>query len=173
MGSSDNLISKEEFITLVHNNQYFQEYSSSLISEEPMLINPALDEDNNQIGYVAQYEIRYGHDKSDEVKFSSLLTLIYIHETKTIESYILDYSRIYEKKIYVHNLNSGISEAHSVDGIEVFDEFLDQVQEDLEEYKQEIEEQSALVGEGDIVLLQQEYCWICTEYISGGGEYHD
>ena len=103
-------ISESEFLAMVHKNQFFNQYKDGLFSDSYHLLNPLKDVNDKQIGWIVQYELDYSNGANlqpDIVNFRSLLTFIYNYETGEINSLVLDYSRLLEKKaIYIVDLSA-------------------------------------------------------------------
>ncbi|RSK47922.1 hypothetical protein [Bacillus canaveralius] len=99
----------------------FKEYKKYLIEKEPTILNPVTDENNNHIGYIAQFEIDFEKDskqKKDLLTFNSLLTyIIDFSEDEMLEG-LLDYSNVVsEKKIYFNNFGTGETVTYDVSDI--------------------------------------------------------
>ncbi|TDK54761.1 hypothetical protein E2K98_28750 [Bacillus salipaludis] len=177
-----NGVNEKEFLQMIKNDATYQKYEKALLSKKPILVNPAKDEDGNQIGYIAQYEVSYGYDteakKADKVKFTSVLTFIYNFDNDKLSSGVLDYSRIIDNKsvYYVDFSKNNEETAFPITSDDELQSYIDRAQAGYKDYEKEVNKQREAQAKkdkdlGSIQPLASQVCWVCTQYASDGGTY--
>lgn len=179
---------KDLFFEKVHSSQFFNEYKTQMISDQPILVKDYLDENREKAGYIAQYEIEMAteevvntsdgnNEMSLKTTITSLLTFLYNQEKGVMEVLLIDYSSIEKNgNIYLKNLTNNDTRAMSVEDNE--NEELQQMQKEMDTKKEEVvldAERELLSSkkskEVDALRYQCNY-WQCTEHETGGGNYH-
>ncbi|QOY37628.1 hypothetical protein AWH56_008620 [Anaerobacillus isosaccharinicus] len=157
--SSSPEISKEEFVNLLVDTSEYNEYKPYFVYDDPVVINPLLDEDKEQFGWIAQYEVDLNMDQllDDYLQFNSLLTFLYSFEEQAFEVVYLDYSNVHNSKELIYtNLRTGENDIIDVSDMVGLSDAIDEANNTVLE---EFEDQS-----GEISLMSNQICWVCFEY---------
>lgn len=162
-----------------------------MISEKPHVINDLLDINQEKIGYLVQYEVEMvseehliQNDSEEdfivETTITSLLTFLYNEKESVMEVLLVDYSSIEsEGIIYLRNFTSDVVE-------EIL--LADSSNKGLKEMSSDVKKSKDMavaaakqnIGSGKVgedAELNPDYLpgcryWYCSEFITGGGDYH-
>lgn len=164
LGKSENLISEKEFLDLVKNDELYNLFKDYIDLDEPSLFNPMIDDEQIQIGYIAQYEVEYNNPSKNKKQVLLPSVLIFAYDST-------------DEVNKVHSIFINYSEVLDNDNIEIkylFEEELDfkiniNEHDDLNEYFSELknklsDDRLSSPGYGDT-------CWVCTEHETGGGTF--
>lgn len=163
-GKSENLISEKEFLNLIKDSELYNEFKDDIDLGVPSLFNPVIDDDQIQVGYIAQYEVEYNNSSKtgQQILLPSVLIFVYDSTNKNdkVDSIFINYSEVLD--------NDNIEIKYSSD--EELDFNIDiNEHDDLNAYFAELknnlsDDKLSSPGYGD-------RCWVCTEYETGGGTF--
>ncbi|PLR76247.1 hypothetical protein CU633_16230 [Bacillus sp. V3-13] len=149
---------------MIKKTDSFKEYKKLL--DEPLLHETV--QEAVPIGRVARFEFDFKNDEDEIVKVNSYLTYVIDYEKGTLEEYIVDYSELYtSKRIALHNLIEETVEYHDVSQVEGFQEYISEIENNLEQELNEAKEEEALQasdGSGAAIQAAGTVCWQCSKY---------
>ncbi|MFE7152848.1 hypothetical protein, partial [Heyndrickxia sporothermodurans] len=198
--NDSNTITQDQFLKYVKKSKMFKELKKDFLSKDIKkyyLLNPVINEDAEQTGWIVQYEALYNVEESKgkknkgnenpkvEATLTSLVSFMYDFETKKLNTYVIDYNRLIdEKAIYLRYLDSGESEkidVSDVDGVnEELEPFITTVEDEIANKEKDLEEASeniqststAPVAITDIEpLAAGNICYQCSKLQKYQGDY--
>ncbi|GEN47190.1 hypothetical protein [Alkalibacillus haloalkaliphilus] len=150
-------VTKDEFINLIKDTSEYNEYESNFVYQDPKVVNPLLDENEEQFGWIAQYEVdlNKGEEIDGDIQFNSVLTFMYSFEDEEFGVFYTDYSEIHNtEELTYTNLRTGEENSVDISGTELND-----IVEETEKSAQE-----KLNSTNSDVSPMAEMCWVCFEY---------
>ena len=156
--ATTNEITTDQFLDLITQQVEYADYEPYFVYDDPVILNPILDEDETQFGWIAQYEIdlNKGKEIDDYLQFNSLLTFLYSFEEQAFEVIFLDYSNVHQtKELTYTNLRTG--ETNNIDISDVVG-----LSEAIDTANEEVAEESK--NDSNEFGLMNQMCWVCFEY---------
>jgi hypothetical protein len=169
---NNSMLSEEDFLIKLEENKFYKEIESSIINKENSIINPTYDDDFNQTGYVAQFEIDLQtKDTYEDIRFekniTSFISFIYVNETDIIEALLLDFRDIdTEEVVKLKNLNTNEVDNIPIENFPQIEKLANEIKESKVELINNLEKESNIEPN-----IEPYGCWTwsCTEWKSGGG----
>lgn len=153
--------SEEEFLNSIQNSEEFIKYKNLLVDDKPRVLKPTRDENNVNVGYLAQFELKYNYENQGAVKLNSLLSFVYTRSDNTTNVAIIDYSDVMNSDdVYIINVKTNEKEV----GFSVEDnKTIQEMKVALAAEAKELEES------GQSTINSNLRCWVCTktEYYEG------
>jgi hypothetical protein len=168
-------LDKEEFLKVVEKSDLYKEYKDSLLTKDPLLVNPLRDAEEQQYGWIVQYEVKYNVEKAKEteaqVNFTSVLSFFYDNKTNELKSFLIDYSRLLEDKAYYVIDLYGKDPEQKIDVSDdpLFIDYLKEVEDKKQKRIKEAKEQKEKDGESEAQIGYT--CWQCSKTETYGGDY--
>ena len=160
-----NYLSEDEFLTMVEENEFYFEYNDYFISNEYDVSTEILDIDSNPIGRMARVELEYGNSGSEYVSFASFLVFSYEYSTGVLNVNLVDNNELYSnKKIIVNDLIQGTSVVVDVSNEEFIEEFLNEVEAEIELEEINYENTLESMGDDNAEIAAGYWCFGCTQY---------
>lgn len=157
-GNENPNLTEKEFITIIHNNEFYDEYREHFLSKDFEILTEIKDENKRPVGRMARIELDYNNTNTEFVNLTSYLVFSYEYEENQLNVFLVDNSQLYSNKsIIVNDLLLNTSETIDVSDEEVFQEFFNEVDNQLEEAL----ETYASDNETNLNSL---ICFQCTKY---------
>lgn len=171
---SNGIITQDQFLSMVKENESYKEYSKYFTSNEPTIIKEIKDKKGGFIGFIGCFSF-YKEDSNDsKIKVFSSINFAYDIDSNKISVTITDYSKLMvERKIYLKDLSTNettIQDTNENIKINDFANMLNEKENSLKElknvkyneFKNIQNKKNKDVSQN--LLLSNEACYICLEY---------
>lgn len=87
-------------MNLIKNDELYNQFKDDIDLDKPLLLNPMIDDDQIQVGYIAQYEVEYNNPSEDRKQIILPSVLIFAYDStikdNEVHSIFINYSEVLE-----------------------------------------------------------------------------